>query len=302
MMIDPRTVLVGMPCGDGRVMSETMGMLVSSRNLFSGITIKSECAIVQLARNEIATQFLDSPYEWLVSIDSDIVPRPEDFRLLLEPADLEAVYWRPNVSDAEAQAPPGAMPVPSRVLTSLIVSPPEGGRVDFDKRVQAAADMLVCAEYSYKNDTLEPVRFGFGFVRIHRIVFEKLIELTHPVNPDSALYESAIAELRKSGCAACKGAVSEETLQVFERCRPEPGGGSRLWHGTRQGKMFWDFFPTGPQLSNFLPNAQWKGEDYGFFMLCHMAGIIPRIETRTRLVHIGRKAYGYEGPNVGGGQ
>lgn len=280
--IDPRAVLVAMPCGDGRVMAETMGMLISSRNQFAAISLVSECSIVQLARNVIADRFLASPFEWLVSIDSDIVPRPEDLRLLLEPTDTQARYFDPAHPE---DSPAGAPPRPTRVSRT-----PGGKATD-------SADSLVVAEYAYKNDTLEPVKLGFGFVRIHRSVFEALQKLEHPVDPLAAEYESALEELSR-----LEPAVSPSILVTLSACRPSPGGGPRLWQGAYNGKIIYDYFPCGPQLSGFVPNAQWKGEDHGFFMLCHLAGIFPRIETRTRLVHIGRKAYEYQGPGTGGGQ
>jgi hypothetical protein len=300
-MLDPRSIMVALPCGDGRVMAETMGMLVSAKNMYGAISTVNECSLTQLARNVIAERFLQSPYEWLVSIDSDIVPTPEDFGFLLEPCDMSARYWEPGKDDADV--PPGALPRPSRVITSQLNAPGPGQPLDFNSRTAGAADMLVVAEYSYKNDTLEPVKFGFGFVRVHRSVFERLQAMEHPKNPLSQEYDKIIETL-KGGKE--NGEISEylsdRDLEVLQRCRPDPGGGPRLWQGSYKGKIIYDYFPCGPQISTFLPQAQWKGEDHGFFMLCHMAGIMPRIETRTRLTHIGRKGYPYMGPDYGGGQ
>jgi hypothetical protein len=59
--------------------------------------------------------------------------------------------------------------------------------------------------------------------------------------------------------------------------------------------MLYDFYPQGAMISALVPEVSYKGEDHGFFTLCMLAGIIPRIETRTRLIHIGRKAYPYFG-------
>lgn len=296
-MLDPKTIMLAMPCGDGRMMAETAGMLVSSRNLFAGISLTSECAVIQIARNTIADNFLRSPYEWLICQDSDIVARPEDYRLLLEPCDSEAKYWTPELTEEQVAAlPAGAPPRPSRVRTN-------------QDGLLRAADMLVAAEYAYKNDTLEPVKLGFGFVRIHRSVFETLMKLEHEENPVHKELVAIIAEMRDAAAKARDteaftpmSAALLETAARIEKCLPDPGGGPRLWQGVHNGRLITDFFPTGPIVSRFVPTAQWKGEDHGFFTLCHMAGIIPRIETRTRLIHIGRKGYPYMGPDGGGGQ
>jgi hypothetical protein len=306
-LIDARTVLAAVPCGDGRMMAELSGCLVMSGNRFAALTTPSECSHVGLVRNMIAASFMDSNFEWLLCIDSDIVPKPTDFNLLLEPCDLTTQYLDPEdePGDAAPNAPSQAArpPRPSRVMCSLVVQPSKGKALKFDHRVKGAADMLVVAEYAYKRDTCDPVKLGMGFVRIHRSVFETLQALEHPKNPLAAEYDRALAGLEKIFTREYDGALEHaEILDVLKRSRPDPGGGARLWSGTRDGRVLWDYFPSGPMISQYVPTAQWKGEDHGFFTLCHLAGIIPRIETRTRLTHIGRKGYVYEGPDSGGGQ
>lgn len=76
-------------------------------------------------------------------------------------------------------------------------------------------------------------------------------------------------------------------------------GQSRPWQFTHQGRLFTDFYPSGPILSQFVPHGEWKGEDHGFFMLCQLAGIVPRIEKRTELTHVGTKGYAYVGDQAG---
>lgn len=49
-------------------------------------------------------------------------------------------------------------------------------------------------------------------------------------------------------------------------------------------------------ISGCMSDGHWLGEDHGFFSLCRMAGITPRIEQRTNLIHWGRKAYPYTPP------
>lgn len=58
-----------------------------------------------------------------------------------------------------------------------------------------------------------------------------------------------------------------------------------------EGRAIDDFFPTGPDAG-----GKFIGEDHGFFRLVQKAGITPRGETRTRLLHWGRAAYAYERP------
>lgn len=55
-----------------------------------------------------------------------------------------------------------------------------------------------------------------------------------------------------------------------------------------KGEWIYDYFPSGA-----TPEGHWLGEDHGFFLLCKMAGIIPRVLTTTNLIHHGNFAYPY---------
>lgn len=228
-MIDPRTVLVAIPTYNGEIKAELGGMLVANSRFYASISFTVGVSHVSLARNVIAEKFLRSPFDWLLCIDADIVPGMQDFPLIL--AENE------HYADADDEHR-----VPSFV--------PVGDGA-------ANADVLVCAEYSYKDDSCRPVRMGLGFTRIHRSVFEKIAELK-----------------REDGSAI-------------------------PWQFVHQGRLFTDFYPSGPLLSQLIPNGEWKGEDHGFFMLAALAGIVPRIETRTRLMHVGTKGFPYR-PNEAG--
>lgn len=240
-MINPSSICVAIPAYDGKVVVELCGSLVACSYMFGAVSLKPGISHVALARNFIAQQFLRSKFEWLVMIDSDIAFAPQDFRLLMEPT----ITSTQSGQVAEDQS------TPSRVQ---VASMDEKGRLDgfID------ADMLVTAEYSYKNDTLAPCRMGLGFTRVHRSVFDKISQIEH-----------------------------------------EDGQG-RAWQYTWQGEMFTDYFPCGLGLAQNVATPDWKGEDIGFFTMCALAGIIPRIETRTYLHHVGVKAYPYIGD--GGGQ
>lgn len=293
-MLDPRTVMVAIPCYDGKVMSETAGVLQSCSDLFMGLSYPTECSHVSLVRNIIAGQFLASPFEWLVCIDSDIAFRRQDLELLLQPCDLSQEYAEPHSIE-----PNNLPPRPSRLVLAQSTS-----KERLDNKAVAAADMLVCAEYVYKNDDLRPVRFGMGFVRIHRSVFETLQELKFDGGSTVEVSRNTLERLEKLTTPGEEFQPIEvhDAVRALLVTKQDSAGQSRLWQCSHKGRLYHDYFPTGAVISQYVPTAEWRGEDHGFFTLCHLAGIIPRIETRTRLLHIGRKAYPYHGPDVGGGQ
>jgi hypothetical protein len=291
-IVDARSVYLAIPCGDGRLMSEVAGSLVQTAGLWRALSMPAECSHVSLVRNLIAAQFLASSYEWLVCVDNDIRFSREDYLLLLQPRDPQGHY----VSQREPQ--------PDAMMSNLS---PEPTRIDTATAsgTRTMADVLVVAEYPYKNDTLEPVKNGMGFVRIHRSVFRTLETLKHDhgtVNIPGELYDQLLdAQWIEPNDHHLKPYIGHVLDDIRARAEDTRGAG-RLFTCSWQGGQFYDYFPSGPLLSQFVPNQQWKGEDHGFFTLCMLAGIIPRIETRTRLVHIGRKAYVYPGPDVGAGQ
>lgn len=242
-MLDPRKILIACPCHDGRLMSETAGSIMAVGGKYASITMPSEISNVSLVRNMIASNFMQSQFEWLFCVDSDIAFSRTDWAYLAEATDQPSV-------DIDH-------PEPTREAVPQVIGR-DHTNGEFLTAV-SAADVLVCAEYPYKDDTLIPIKLGMGFVRIHRSVFERLQKLDHD------------------------------------------DGQPRLWQTLHRGVVLYDYFPSGPIFGQHVPTAEWKGEDHGFFTLCMLAGIIPRIETRTRLTHIGRKGYHYN-PNASGAQ
>lgn len=279
-IIDPRGVYLAIPCGDGRLMSEVAGSVVQTMGLWSAISMPSECSHVSLVRNLIASQFLASSCEWLVCVDNDIRFSRQDYLLLLQPKDPD-----------KKEDTLGAAPAPTRVATTTAAG------------TRTMADVLVVAEYAYKNDTLEPVKNGMGFVRIHRSVFRTLEALKHDhgtVNVPGELWDQLLARTQPG--SVWDPMEVNTLIQEIGSKAEDTRGANRLFTCSWQGRQFYDYFPSGPLLSQFVPNQQWMGEDHGFFTLCMLAGIVARSETRTRLVHIGRKGYEYAGPDSGAGQ
>lgn len=161
-MIDPRTVHIAMPCHDGRVMSETAGSIIGVGGRYAAVSMPAEVSNVSLVRNQIASNFLSGQFEWMVCIDSDIAFSMADWNYLMQPTDQEAV-------DVDH-------PEPTRIECHQVMGRDPQGR---PVTTPAPADVLVRAEYPYKDDTGSNITFGMGFVRIHRSVFETLKRLTN---------------------------------------------------------------------------------------------------------------------------
>ena len=220
-MIDPLSVLLCIPTYDGMLHVPCVGGLTAcaSAHLFADQTYVIGVPH-SLARNSLAHTFLKSSkkHEWLVFIDADIGFSERDFRMLMNypPYDL-ADY--PNA---------------------------EGTTVTDDGYA-----LIVNAEYAKKKPTYEACRFGLGFTRIHRSVFERLDALSH-----------------------------EHGAPIIEQYMD-------------RGRLTSHYFIQG-----VIDAGNWRSEDTGFFLLCRMAGIVPRIEMSTQLYHYGRGCWTYKGPNA----
>jgi glycosyltransferase involved in cell wall biosynthesis len=64
-------------------------------------------------------------------------------------------------------------------------------------------------------------------------------------------------------------------------------GEARIDSFTYEGALVADYFLSG------CSEHRWLGEDTGFFSLCALAGIHPRVEQRCQLVHVGKKDWPY---------
>lgn len=228
-MIDPLKVLIITPTLDGKVVAAQAGGLIScaSQHLFGNIAYLGGCSDVSLARNLLSNKFQKlAAYEWSVWLDADIAFSSDDFRILMD------------------------YPEPSETMNDTVFKRRESNPDNVTVNENGEA-LIVCAEYSRKTEELAPARFGMGFCRIHRSVFDTL-----------------------------------ENMVDGDR-QPRVG---KFRH---QGTVYTHFFCNGPGF-----DGHWMGEDTGFFHLCRLAGIVPRIEQRTRLLHIGEKAYPYIGPSI----
>lgn len=65
-------------------------------------------------------------------------------------------------------------------------------------------------------------------------------------------------------------------------------GEERVHRFYHKGEMMVDYHPNGA-----TAEGRWIGEDQGFFMWAAATDVKPRLETRTRLGHVGPFAYGY---------
>jgi len=108
-------------------------------------------------------------------------------------------------------------------------------------------ELLATAEYSRKEPELRPLRFGMGFVRVHRRIYEMLS-----------------VSNREDGAPLL----------------------NQFYH---KGQVYTDYFYNGA-----TSDARWLGEDDGFWTIARLAGLIPKIETRTQLIHWGRAPFPYQ--------
>ena len=231
-MIDPATVVVLTPTfDDSNCSGYTDGLAACAAFGYFVTRFKIAGTGIRLSRNILAHSFLKSKFEWAVWIDADIEFTPLDFALLC---------------DYPTQKP---MPYPDVGLVES-ASTLQGEEMKFSANfvpnITETADALIStAEYSRKVETLDAVRFGLGFTRMHRSVFEKI------------------------------DAVNNED------------GSAKVDNFPYKGQLVQDYFLEGALTHH------WYGEDQGFFALVQLAGITPKIEQRTGLIHHGRKAYPY---------
>lgn len=98
------STVVSMPTHDYRLDIETHRGLLSSFAMFAGELVLAGHSDIGHARNKIFNSMLNTPFEWLVCIDSDIGFTPDDLQKLLflaSPIDyaVQGIYAKKNESD-----------------------------------------------------------------------------------------------------------------------------------------------------------------------------------------------------------
>lgn len=122
---------------------------------------------------------------------------------------------------------------------------------------QQGDELAVCAEYMKKTQNLAPevARFGLGFARVHRSVFERLDVL------DRENGEPRLLRYRSR--------VHGPDLDAVEE--------------------FTEYHPVG-----VMGDGSRRNEDHGFWLLVKLAGVALRVETRTKLGHTGAFTWWYD--------
>lgn len=136
---------VCMPTGDYRIDSLCVRGLMECIPLFGAFIEQPGCSHVSLARNKILRQFMASPFEWCVMIDSDIGFTVQDFQWLMQ-------------FDGIAQLSAARK---GEVNRGFVAKP---------------TDYAANAVYARKDDSGEVIHNGLGFARVHRSVFTVLGE------------------------------------------------------------------------------------------------------------------------------
>jgi hypothetical protein len=89
----------------------------------------------------------------------------------------------------------------------------------------------------------------------------------------------------RGGAGFCR--IHRSVLEQLDALMNEDGG-ERLPRYRENGKTMVDYCYTGA-----VGDGRYLSEDRGLWTYCALAGVEPRWETRTRLLHIGRAIYPY---------
>jgi len=148
--------------------------------------------------------------------------------------------------------------------------------IDADLEFSRQDFLYLCEEFPLMDYTA----VGEGVTATHAIVSAEYarrpIDARAPTPRGPAKLAVGFARIHRQVFAALrevKNSEGHELVQTF----------------FRQGQVLHDYFPTGAQ-----GDGHWLSEDHGFFRLCQLAGIIPRIECRAQLIHWGRHGARYE--------
>jgi hypothetical protein len=76
-------ILIAIPCYTGNIAAETVNSLLRSFHLYHGILWGIGCCNITIARDNLATQFLEGGWKKLVFVDTDIIFTAEQFERLV---------------------------------------------------------------------------------------------------------------------------------------------------------------------------------------------------------------------------
>ncbi len=129
------------------------------------LTAQGDAGHLDVGRNKVVQEFLKSDLEWLLWIDTDMAFQPREFDLIAGSMDAEE---RPMVSALYYSS---GNPIPHPVAFTNEFHP-EDGMVHADSIPEPETEELV-----------EVDGVGFGFVMIHRSLFERVAEEFGPTHP-----------------------------------------------------------------------------------------------------------------------
>lgn len=141
------------------------------------IVAQGDAGHLDVGRNKVVEAFLKTPYPWLLWIDTDMAFNPREFDLVFELADEEE---RPMVSALYFKN--GNPPGPCAFVNT------------FHNGASTPADGMVHADEIEIPEDREPVEVdgvGFGFVLIHRRVFEEVAEEFGPTHPHRPWFDQS---------------------------------------------------------------------------------------------------------------
>ncbi len=81
--------------------------------------------------------------------------------------------------------------------------------------------------------------------------------------------------------------IHRSVFAALDKLDTDTPGEARIDSFQYEGQLVADYFLSG------CSEHRWLTEDTGFFSLCRLAGIHPRVEQRCSLEHIGKKSYPY---------
>jgi hypothetical protein len=145
----------------------------------------------------------------------------------------------------------------------------------FDER-----DFRLLCEYPLRNGEIcEPINAEIDVAATRDIHGHCLISCAEYARKNDT------QESVRLGLGFCR--IARRVFEILSESR-DGDGVSRIHQFFHKGQLVSNYFQSG-----IVNDGHRLGEDTGFFSICRLAGIVPRIEQRCNLVHWGRKGYNY---------